>query len=219
QINGVIDESSLTGFGIVLLILAVAGLVARGRRPHPWHSAVAVAGIGIVLALGPTLHWADQPVSMPALAPVNEAIWRAGHALKPDIFPGDEPPPEFAAAVPLPSLPLAAVLPFFEGARVPARYLLVAAPGVLLLAAWGLRRLPKRWLKLLVALLLLVEAARNPITGVPFPLPPHPAFAALAALPLSPGESVLDLTAPVPDVLFPGVGGEMLWATTLHEKP
>lgn len=219
QINGIIDESSLTGFGIALSVLAVVGLVARGRRPAPWHSAVTVALLGILLALGPTLHWADNPVQLPALAPLNEAIWRAGNTLKPDIFPGETPPPEFVTAIPLPSLPLAAVLPYFEGARVPARYLLVAAPGMLLLAAWGLRRLSKRWLKILVVMLLLVEAARNPIAGVPFPLPPHPAFAALAALPLPPGESVLDLTAPAPDVLFPGVGGEMLWATTLHEKP
>jgi len=219
QLNGVLNESSVAGFGIVLSILAVVGLVARGRRPESWHSAVAVAAIGILLALGPTLHWAGDPVRLPALAPLNETFWRAAHALKPDIFPGETPPPEFADGIPLPGLWLTAALPYFEGARVPSRYLLAAAPGILLLVAWGIRRLPKRGLKIAAVVLLLLEAARYPITGVPFPLPPHPAFAALAGLPIAPGESVLDLTLPAPGVLFLGVGGEVLWATTLHEKP
>lgn len=219
QVNGVFNESSVAGFGIMLALLAVGGLAVRRRRPVQWGSLAMAALIGILLALGPTLHWADRHVSAPLLAPINQSLWRAGHALKPDIFPGQTPPLELAQAVPLPGLLLTALLPYFEGARVPSRYLLVAAPGVLLLAALAIERLPKRGLKLLVAGLLLVEAARFPLAGVPFPPPTPPAFDALAALPLSPGESLLDLTAPAPNVLFPGVGGEMLWATNLHGQP
>ncbi|MBP6786053.1 MAG: hypothetical protein KA170_00590 [Candidatus Promineofilum sp.] len=219
QVNGVFNESSVAGFGIVLALLAVGGLAARRHRRAQWSSLAAATLIGVLLALGPTLHWADRHVSVPGLEPINEVVWRAGHALKPDIFPGTTPPAELAQAVPLPGLLLTALLPYFEGARVPSRYLLVAAPGVLLLAALAIERLPKRWLKLLVAGLMLVEAARSPITGVPFPPPTPPAFDALAALPVGPGESLLDLTAPAPNVLFPGVGGETLWATNLHGQP
>lgn len=227
QVNGIRVEGSFAGFGILLPLVAVLGLAARrGRRwangswaGHAVGSLGATILVGIVLALGMTLTIDSRYVPAPALRPLNEAIWDVGHALKPDVFPGPDAPPEFAEAIPLPGLLLAAVVPFFEDARVPARYILIAAPALLLLVALGIERLPRAWLKPLVAALLLVEAARFPLTGVPYPPPGHPAFAALAARPPGPGESVLDVIVPAPGLLTLGVGGEVLEASALHGWP
>jgi hypothetical protein len=219
QINGVRNEASFSGFGIILLALAALGLSMRGRRPAQWGGILLSVAAGIILALGMTLQWGGASVSWSALQPLNEALWDVGHALKPDVFPGQNALPPFDTAVPLPGLLLTILVPFFEGARVPARYLLVAAPGVLLLVALGLERLPRWWLKLLIAILLLIEAARWPITGVPFPPSSHPAFGWLADRSLAPGESVLDIAVPVQTIFVPGVGGEVLWASTLHDQP
>lgn len=222
QVNGIRVEGSFSGFGLLLPLVALLGLVARRARQRAGGAADSTGVViltGVVLALGMTLQWDSQFVPAPALQPLNEAIWDLGRAVKPDVFPGPDAPPEFATAVPLPGLLLAAVVPFFEDARVPARYLMIAAPAILLLVALGIERLPRVWLKAAVALLLLVEAARFPLTGVPFPPPPHPAFAALPARPPGPGESVLDITVPGPGYLTLGVGGEILAATALHGWP
>jgi hypothetical protein len=219
QISGILNESSYVGFGLILLILALFGLVARGRRPAQWTAMLLAAGFGIVLALGPTLHWAGQNLTWPVLRPLNAAIWQTGHSLKPDVFPEAEVPPNFAEAIPLPGLLLAAAVPFFEGARVPARYLMVATPAILLLVAIGFDRLRRPWLQGLLVLLLLVEAGRRPLVGVPFPPPPHPAFVSMATLPLDSSQSILELFAPRLLRAIPRVGGEAIWATLLHGQP
>ncbi len=223
QTGGERTEAAFSGFGLVPVALALFGLATYGRptrnRPPQWAAILSAAGIGLILALGTTIRWNGAPVSAPALRPLNEALWDAGHALKPTVFPGPDAPPEFADALPAPGLIPAILAPFYEGARVTARFLLVAAPGVLLLAALGFDRLPRRWLKLLVAALLLIEAARAPLTGAPFPPPSHPAFAAAAGLSLAPGQSLLDLASPTPRLLAPAIGGEALWASTLHGQP
>jgi len=218
QTGGARTEGTFSGFGIILPVLALFGLTTR-RRPAQWAGILIIAGTGIVLSLGMTVKWNGTFIPAPVLRPLNEALWDAGHALKPAVFPGPDAPPEFADAIPAPGLIPAILAPFYEGARVTARFLLVAAPGVLLLAALGFARLPRRWLKLLVVALLLIEAARRPITGVPFPPPPHPIFAATAELTLAPGESVLDLGSPIPQFLIPAIGGETLWASSLHKQP
>lgn len=213
------SEATFSGLGILLPALALFGLATR-RRPAQWAGILLLAGVGIVLSLGMTLKWSNVPVAAPVLRPLNEALWGVGHALKLDAFPSPDAPPEFAEAIPMPGLIVAILAPFYEGARVTARFLLVAAPGVLLLAALGFDRLPRRWwLKLAVAALLLIEAARWPLTGVPFPPPPHPVFAVAAELPIAPGESLLDLSSPMPHLLMPAISGEALWASTLHGKP
>lgn len=219
QTNGAPNEAAFSGFGIILLILAAVGLTGRARRPDIRAAAAITAGIGIVLALGPILQWNGEPVALPALRPLNEAIWDVGHTLKPDIFSSPDAPPAFATGVPLPGLLLSATVPYFEGARVSARYLLIAAPGVLLLAAMALEKRPRRRLVALAAGLLLIEAARTPVRGLPFPVPAHPAFAWLAAHPVAPGESVLDLHQPLADIALPIISGDALWATTMHRQP
>ena len=222
QVNGIRVEGSFSGFGMLLPLVALLGLAFRRSRPRAGRAAGSLGAsvvVGIILALGMTLTWNNQFIPAPALRPLNEAIWDLGRAVKPEVFPGADAPPEFAEAIPLPGLLLAAVVPFFEDARVPARYLMIAAPAVLLLAALGIERLPRAWLKLLVAALLLVEAARFPLTGVPYPPPAHPAFARLAEMRPGPGESLLDVVVPAPDRLTLGVGGEMLAAAQIHGWP
>ncbi len=222
QTGGAANESIYAGFGVLLAALALVGLFAR--RSRRWAPAAVVAVVGVVLALGPTLHWRGEPVHWPPLRPINEVIWDVGHALKPDIFPEDDAPAVFATAVPLPGLALSAVVPFFEGARVPSRYLLVAAPAVLLLAAVAVERLTRHrrrgaLLFMALAALLLVESARRPITGLPAPPPSHPAFDWLAAQPTPHGRSVIDIAPISPHVLSAAIGGDVLVASTLHGRP
>jgi hypothetical protein len=221
QVNGIRVEGSFSGFGILLLLLALLGVVALWRRRDRGAAGSIIVTVvaGVILGLGLTLQWDAQYVPVPALRPVNEALWELGHRLKPDVFPGADAPPEFAEAIPLPGLLLTALVPTFEGARVTARYLMVAAPALLLLAALGLERLPRAWLRWLVALLLLVEAARIPIAGVPYPPPAHAALTWLAEHPPGPGESALDITSPAPGLLTLGVGGDVLGETFIHGWP
>ncbi len=221
QVNGIRVEGSFSGFGILLPLLALLGAFAGSRRRagRATGSIIMTVIVGVVLGLGLTLQRDAQPIPAPALRPINEAIWNLGHSLKPDVFPGSDPPPEFAEAIPLPGLLLTALLPTFEGARVTARYLMVAAPALLLLVALGFDRLPRAWLRWLVALLLLVEAARIPIGGVPYPPPAHPALSWLAERLPGPGESALDVTSPAPGLLTLGVGGNVLGETPIHRWP
>ncbi len=222
QVDGVRIEGSFSGFGILLPLVALLGLAtartSRWLRQVKGSTSAAIV-IGVILALGMTLTWNNKYIPAPALRPLNEAIWDVGRAVKPEVFPGPDAPPEFAEAIPLPGLLLAAVVPFFEDARVSARYLMIAAPALLLLVAVGLERLPRTWLKVALAALLLVEAARYPLTGARYPPPASPAFAWLAERPPGPGESVLDITAPGRDFITLGVGGEVLAATGLHGWP
>ncbi len=219
QVNDIFLESSHVGFGVVILVMAALGLTARGRRPAQWGGILLTIAIGIILALGPTLHWGGKVVSLDIMQPINKLIWNIGHNLKPDIFVEQIIRSDFALAIPLPGLILSATVPFFEGARVPARFMLLAAPGILLLAGIGLERIPKPWLKMVIMALLLVESSRLPIKGVPFPPTSHPVFTWLAGRSVPPGESVLDVMAISPDIQIPYLGGPTLWATEFHHLP
>lgn len=219
--DGIVTEASLIGFGVVLPVVALAGLFLAWRRVPQWGSLVLLAGAGLLLALGPALQWNGRPVEAPGLDGLNQALWSIGHAVKPVMFPGESVPAGFAHTVPLPGLLPAIFVPFFEGARVMARYTFVAAPAVVLLAAMALEQMRRPLLRSVVAALLLLSVLRTPLSGVPFPPPSHPAFDWLAARPVDlVGEgSILEVWSPENNVFIPALGGEALWATRYHAQP
>lgn len=218
-IDGIVLESSLVGFGIVLSLLGVMGVVLSRRRVPQWGSLFLIVGVGLVLALGPVLHWNGQLVRLAGLGWLNQGLWQMGHSLKPTMFPGETAPAAFAESLPLPGMILAILVPFFEGARVTARYAFVAAPGIVLFAALALERLRWPLLKVVVVGIVLLSVLRTPLRGVPFPPPGHPAFDWLATQQLSDGGSILEIVSPENNLFIPMFGGEALWATRLHHQP
>ena len=112
---------------------------------------------------------------------------------------------------------LAAVVPLFERARVFARYILIAALGVYLLAGfWRCMRLRWGWARWLLAAVLIFEVIPPPLERAPFPPPPHPAFEWLSS---QPDGAVADVLAAHPGTLVLINRGETVWATRLHGKP
>jgi hypothetical protein len=216
--QGPVNEPGQANFGLLACLLAVAGLVCA-LRDRRWLPVVGLAGAGLLLSMGIILRWNGQPVQLGALGPLDQALWRAGHYLKPAVFPSVQAPAPFAQGVPLPGLLLSIFVPFWERARVFSRYALVASSGVFLLAALGLTQIRQRYLQLILAALLVFEVLPPPSQSKPFPPPPHPAFAWLAQQTLPPGEGVVDLGAWQPAQLYLSIGGETLWATTYHQKP
>jgi hypothetical protein len=118
----------------------------------------------------------------------------------------------------MPGLLLSAAVPFWEGARVSARFALLGSLGVFLLASLGLCSLRRRWAQIALAGLLLFELLPPALGRVPFPPPSHPAFDWLREQDILP-EGVIDLSSWQPELLFIPIGGNTLWATEYHRLP
>ena len=218
--RGLTFEQGMVNLGTIASLLALAGLWAARRDWRRWLPVVLLAGSGLILALGLTLKWDNQSLAVPALRPLNSALWSVGHWLKPATFSTAQPPPPFDQAVPLPGLWLAAVTPWLERARVFARYALVGAVGVFLLSGLGLASLRPAWVRLAVLGLLLFELLPPPLANLPFPAQPHPALVWLnEQAPPAAGQSVIDLEAVRPHTPGLRIGGEVVWATREHGWP
>ncbi len=215
--HGPIDPSGTGNFGLLTALLALAALPIAWRRPV-WRPLALLLITGVLLGLGPTLKWDGQSVQATWLQPLNQALWQVGRALKPDLFPSELPPPPLAAGVPLPWLWLAPFVPFWEGARVAARYLFVAALGVFPLVAVTLQQVRRRWLQLGLSGLLLLETLSFVAYPLPYPPPTHAAFDWLKAQDLG-SEGIIDLYPALPGVLNLAIRGETLWATGYHGQP
>jgi hypothetical protein len=193
------------------------GLRAGALPDMPWRSALLLILVGVVLSLGLTLKWDNQPVTWAGLGPLDGWLWRIGHALKPGFF--DAIPPDLLShAVPLPGLLLTMVVPFLERARVFARYALLAEMGVALLAALAVSRIRIGWARWLLAGLLVFEIIPPRLDSLPFPTPTHPAFEWLRQHPAK-GEGIVDLMAAYPGTLVLANRGETVLATTYHGQP
>ncbi len=214
--RGLTYEHGAANFGIAASIAAAVGAWAS-RKERAWRPALVVAGCGLILSLGVVLKWNDVPVQAASLRPLNDLLWRAGHLLKPDVF-ASSPSAPFDAAVPMPGFLLMLVLPFFERARVFARYAFVASVGVYLLAALAVTRARRGWLRWFLAAVLVFEVIPPPLERQPYPPSSHPAFDWLARQQI-PGEGVLDLVAAHPYTVVPVNRGESVWATLLHRQP
>lgn len=210
-------EQGAANLGLVMAVTASAGAFMV-RKDRAWRPVLLMTSIFLVLALGLTLHWNGQSVRWPVLRPLNEALWRLGHFLKPEFFVGLQPQAEFVDAVPLPALVLAALVPFLERGRMFARYVLPASLGIYLLAGLVLTRIRWRWLQVMLAAVLVFEFLPPPLENLPYPPATHPAFEWLKQQSMG-GQGILDAYAGNPSTLVLSINGETLLATSYHNQP
>jgi hypothetical protein len=214
--SGPATEQGEANLGLFVSIMACVGLW-QARRNKAALSLAALAGVGLVLALGPTLKWNDRSVSWGLLRPLDDLLWWISHLLKPHFFVPQLPAAPFDTAVPLPAWLMAAAVPFVERAREFARYALAASAGVFVLAALGLSRWRKIWIQAVLGALMVFEVLPPPTDVHPFPPETHPAFEWLARQSLS-GEGIIDLYVPDRFVLSMPMRGETLYATLFHHQ-
>jgi len=217
-------EQGAANLGLLASLLAIVGLFAALRRER-WRPVLFLAGTGLLLALGLTLRWDNASLSWPLLRPIDAGLWQLGHLLKPSLFTTAQPPAPFDNAVPLPGLLLVAIVPFMERARVFARYMFVGAIGVFLLTALGLTLVRRAWVRIALALLLVLEVLPAPLAGLPFPPQSHPAFEWLKQQPLPTesrgvggAEGIADIFAAHPYTPVLLNDGETVLATLYHGK-
>ena len=157
--------------------LALA-LIALWKRRQPGLRAYAWLGlIGLILALGTTLHLAGGPLRIPVPDGVAQAFSRAMYwltgkaALNPLSFGKMDVPG--TVVIPMPTLLLYLFFPFFSAMRVPARFGLMAILAVAVLAgggaAWIAERAKTRPLRLALGTALALLLALD-LASAPFPL-------------------------------------------------
>ena len=88
--------------------------------------------------------------SGPRCAHLDSLIWQIGHRLKPGVFLQSRRRLHLIKGIPLPGLLLAALVPFWEGARTLSRYALIAAPGICLLVMRGVEQVRQPAIRLLL---------------------------------------------------------------------
>lgn len=211
------SEASSANYGPIATLLALGGLWGLKRTEPTQRLALWLLIIGTVMAAGPVLRWQDTIVQAPIFAPLAHFLWQLGYWLKPQIFSAMMPS-HLADAVPLPGWLFYAILPLSEGARVAARFAFIGGLGLYGLVAVGLARVRSAWVRGLLIGLLIFEGLPWPSTGLPFPPMAHPAFAWLAAQPVTAEDAVLDLTM-IEQGIDLKISPETLFATTLHHKP
>lgn len=193
-IDNRVGEESIFNFGLVTLVIIILGFFFRpqsGRRSFYGHLLVLV--VGLLFALGPVLKINNIPLQVDIMAPVNEMLWSLGHRLKPDVFHTPTIEPGIAGAIPLPAYLIVILVPFWEGARVTARFAFVALMGAFGVVASSLDRFP-RWLQVGLLLLWFVEILPPPTGANRYDLTElHPAYAWLVEQPLEAGEGIVDV--------------------------
>ena len=210
-------EQGCANFGIVGTLAALGGIV-WGRRSPARRPAVVTASVCLTLALGLTLLWDGTAVQSSFFSPVDRLLWQAGHTLKPAFFIADSPPEPFGSAVPLPGWVLAAVVPLVERGRMFVRYALPAGLGLAILAGLAMTALRRTWLQLLLGALLIFEVVPPPLSSVPYPPAPHPAFLWLNQhVPATTG--IVTMFAAHPSDLILSIRGVTLLAALYSRQP
>ncbi|MDW8064566.1 MAG: hypothetical protein RMK32_02905 [Anaerolineae bacterium] len=211
--TGPYNESGVMNFGLVASALAIVGTAIVLRNQPRDRVLVGLTLGGVILGMGLLVRWNGEVVSHPIFRPLNAAIWKLGHLVKPEVFSTAVPPFPFDSGVPLPGFFFSAVVPFWESARTVSRFAVLGMLGVVVLAGIALARLPGI-VRILLSILWVVEILPHPTGNVPVPFQPHPAYQWLAGQSVKPGEGIVDLSYPALKI-----GGEILWATELHGKP
>lgn len=214
--RGPVNEASAVMLGAAAMLLATVGLW-RVRRERAWRPVLVVTALGLVFALGYVLRWNGKPVELPVFRWTNAGIWLVGRLLKPALFFTLRPYGPFARGAPLPGLWLAALLPFWEGARTLSRFAFVALPGFYLLVGKGVQGFRRPVLRVALAALLLVEFLPYPTGVYPADPAPHPAFAWLRTNTRA-SDGIVDLSPADSGRLELMFGGEVLWATQYHQR-
>ncbi len=113
---------------------------------------ILVAGIALILAMGASLHWNNQPVLIQTTFPVIPQI--SEHLLSSINYP------DGMTGIPLPGAILFNYLPFYEVMRVVARYTIPFMLATAVLASYGVhylsQRIKPKWLIPLIAVTLIL---------------------------------------------------------------
>ncbi len=168
-------HENLLWLGLVPLLLAGYAVV---HRRSPIVSVLAIIGVlGLVLAMGTTVHWAGNPVYIPVPDGVERIFTRLMNgitgklALNPALYSSMQKAGYIV--VPLPTLALYLFLPFFSAMRVWTRFGLVVGLAVALLAGAGAGAITRwpRWTKLTRSVLVvaLVAGILFDFATVPYP--------------------------------------------------
>lgn len=218
--TGILNESGTGNLGWVLPLLGIAGAIAardrEGRRVVAWLAPLGLLGFG--LSLGMAVKWNGHPIQAPFLEGLDQILWNAGRAVKPQLFLTPSPPGALAQAVPAPGWLLAIALPGWESARVSARFALVVGLALSALSALVVDRVRPLG-RLALATLILFETWPPATGNHPTPTTVHPADAWVAAHREAGADwSVLDLsdepaTAPIT------LGGRPTYAGALAGLP
>ncbi len=212
--RGPIDESAVANVGLAAVITALASIPLIWRNKL-WRPLLFLVMGSLVLALGISLRWDGESLRWPLLDPFNRAIWSLGHLTKPSVFPAAELPASMKGSIPMPGMILAALVPFWEGARTSARFMLVTGLGLFMMLSLGVDRLRPKWARLVLAVILVFEAMPIQVIGVPAPVTTHPAFEWVREN-YPDGVGIVDVYAPQMNTLQLKVGGETLLATEFH---
>lgn len=213
-------EGNIVNFGVVasLLVLIWLGLGQFNRQDLRQRCAVWLLVGGVLLALGPVLQWDDKPLLAPALQTMDHWLWQLGHSLKPNLFP-ERMPRSWQQVIPLPAWLFYSFIPFSEGARVVARFGLVAGMGLFPLMALALTHIRRPLAIGFISCLLLFEGLPWLVfTGMPWPPAIHPALRWLAEQPTAAHQAVLMLDGENRHLAV-AISGETLYASQLVQKP
>jgi hypothetical protein len=187
-----INEVNESNWGIVLPVLAALGAVIGWRRSKDARALLALLALSVLLSLGMALQWNGVTVQSNLFGGLNTALWQLGHLVKPSLFTTATPPADFTHIVPMPGYLFMSTLPFWESARVAARFSIVAVLVVCMLAAIVLQRLPGV-AKGALAVLLIAEMLPVPTQSRPLPTAPHPAYTWLAEQHMPAGQSIIEI--------------------------
>ena len=211
------SENNLTNLGLLAVVMALVGIWS-GRRSQRWRPVLIMACVGFILALGLTLKWNDVPVKISLFRPLNELIWQIGYRVNPEFYFVEPPVPSgFADVVPLPTLILATLVPFFAQARVLARYALLFGLAMFLLTGFGLDQVKRQWIRLVLAVLLVVGLVPPPTQSYAFPPPSHPAYEWLSQQSIG-ANGIVEFTTNPEQRLELSLGGPAIWATKYHRQ-
>jgi hypothetical protein len=210
-------EPSVANFGLLASFLAVLGAAWVIKKPA-WRPILGSVALGLILTIGMTVHWNAETVQAPWLEPVNRALWKVGHSLKPSLFVLSEPVTPLDHAIPLPGYLLTVVAPFVERGRMFSRYALVAVFSVYLLASLALSRVSNRWLRLPLAVLVVLALLPPRLPALQWPPQPHPGFQWLGEQ-VQPGEGIVNVVAVHPSTMSIHIGGDTLLAAQWHDVP
>ena len=187
-----INEVNESNWGIVLPVLGALGVVIGWRRSKGTRALLVLLAVSVVLSLGMALQWNGNTVQSNLFGGLNTALWQLGHLVKPSLFTTTTPPANFTDIVPMPGYVLMSTLPFWESARVAARFSIVGGLVLCMLAAIALQRLPGV-AKGALAVLLLIEMLPSPTQSRPLPTAPHPAYTWLAEQHMPAGQSIIEM--------------------------
>jgi hypothetical protein len=130
QMFSIPSEADLVSIGYVAAVLALLALLKTSSEKVPY---VILTALAIMLAMGTSLHWNTQRVTLslpPQLAGAAHAVLR--QILDPAMLPAGN-----RIILPLPLVILFRVLPLFDSVRVWGRYMIVGMLGIAVLSGLG----------------------------------------------------------------------------------